>query len=88
MGEKFPQANYRDIAKVVKKIGFSFYRQAIREAMKSGGARTTDAIQPFPATAQNQSNAKPSKESWKIFKLLSKNSSNCAKERSKSFLKK
>ncbi len=28
MGEKFPQANYRDIAKVAKKIGFSFYRQA------------------------------------------------------------
>ena len=28
MGEKFPQANYRDVVKVAKKIGFSFYRQA------------------------------------------------------------
>ena len=28
MGEKFPQANYRDITKVAKKLGFCFYRQA------------------------------------------------------------
>lgn len=28
MGEKFPQANYRDVIKVAKKLGFYFYRQA------------------------------------------------------------
>ena len=28
MGQKFPQANYRDIVKVAKKLGFCFYRQA------------------------------------------------------------
>lgn len=28
MGEKFPQANYRDISRVAKKIGFCLYRQA------------------------------------------------------------
>lgn len=28
MGQRFPQANYRDIVKVAKKLGFSFYRQA------------------------------------------------------------
>ena len=28
MNAKFPQANYRDVARVAKKLGFSFYRQA------------------------------------------------------------
>jgi predicted RNA binding protein YcfA (HicA-like mRNA interferase family) len=28
MGEKFPQANYRDVTKVAKKLGFYFYREA------------------------------------------------------------
>lgn len=28
MGQKFPQANYRDVVKVVRKSGFCFYRQA------------------------------------------------------------
>ncbi len=27
MGDKFPQADYRDIVKAAKKLGFSFYRQ-------------------------------------------------------------
>jgi predicted RNA binding protein YcfA (HicA-like mRNA interferase family) len=28
MAKKFPAANYRDISKVAKKLGFYFYRQA------------------------------------------------------------
>jgi len=28
MAQRFPQANYQDIAKVAKKLGFCFYRQA------------------------------------------------------------
>jgi len=28
MGQKFPQTNYRALAKVAKKLGFYFYRQA------------------------------------------------------------
>ncbi len=28
MGLKFPAVNYRDIAKIAKKLGFYFYRQA------------------------------------------------------------
>ena len=28
MGQKFPQATYRDVTKVAKKLGFYFYRQA------------------------------------------------------------
>ena len=28
MGQKFPQANYRDVIKVAKKLEFCFYRQA------------------------------------------------------------
>ena len=28
MAQKFPQANYKDIAKIAKKLGFYFYRQA------------------------------------------------------------
>jgi len=40
MGQKFPQATYRDVAKVAKKLGFYFYRQAkgsheMREALTS-----------------------------------------------------
>ena len=28
MALKFPQANYRDVVKVAKKLGFYFYKQA------------------------------------------------------------
>lgn len=28
MGKKFPAANYRDVVKIARKLGFYFYRQA------------------------------------------------------------